>query len=87
MKMQFRFLSGDDVATMAHLPGVRTSFNIVEGTASRAHRSSSLWHVPGDERLPWLSKGKGREVKAPPDNGPELQGFQARRPGLGGPVV
>lgn len=65
----------------------RTPFNIVEDVASRAHRSSSLWHVSGDERLPWLSKGKGREAKAPPDNGPEPQGFQARRPGFGGPVV
>ncbi|XP_043801232.1 uncharacterized protein LOC122719472 [Apis laboriosa] len=43
--------------------------------------------LDGDERLPYLSKGKGREVKAPPDNGPELQGFQPRRPGLRGPVV
>lgn len=86
MKMQFRFLSEDD-ATIAHLPVFVSPFNNVEDIGSRAHRSSSLRHVPGDERLLYLSKGKGREVKAPPDNGPELQGFQPRRPGLRGPVV
>ncbi|KZC11816.1 DNA-directed RNA polymerases I, II, and III subunit RPABC1 [Dufourea novaeangliae] len=59
VEMQFRFLSGVDVATVAHLRGI-DPFKIVEETASPAHRSSSLRRVPGDERLPWLSKGEGR---------------------------